>query len=256
MGLPLAIAFAGLDWSDSRTVRDHRSRIAWAAEQGFRAVQLDATAIKPRDLDRSARRDLAATLRRHELTLAGLDLWIPANHFARSETLDRAASALVDAIDMAADLVDLVAESCRVVSIELPRDMDQIALGAILARADARSVSVADHAWPRPSDSDGAGVSPDLTSGPLMLGVDPAAMLLAGDDPSTIASRRAASIASARLSDLSSIGRVLPGNGRLDIFAYRIALETGGYRGPVVLDLRGVRGGADRAGDVRQRWGV
>ncbi len=256
MGLSLAISFAGLDGAALHAAREVRARIAWAAEQGFRAVQLDATAVKPRELDRSARRDLAATLRRHELSLAGLDLWIPANHFTRPEMIDRAAAALLDAIDLAADLAELTPDARRVVSLELPRERDQTAMAFIQTRADARSVRLADHAWPPASTADGPDSAAGSYSGPTMLGLDPAAIMLAGDDPATIASRESRHIASARLSDLSSIGRELPGEGRLDMFAYRIALETSGHRGPVVLDLRGVRGGADRAGDVRRRWGA
>lgn len=69
---------------------------------GGRAITLDATApgFRPRELDRSARRDLASSMRREEIALAGIDVFIPSEHFARPDTRDRAASAVLGAIEM------------------------------------------------------------------------------------------------------------------------------------------------------------
>ena len=70
------------------------------SELGYRYVQLSAAqpGLRPRELDKSARRDLLATLRRREMSPAGVDLWIPPDHFLASATVDRAAEAVVEAI--------------------------------------------------------------------------------------------------------------------------------------------------------------
>lgn len=243
----MAIATSGLQGTTGEPAghASPRRAIAWAAEVGFRAVQIDGTVLKARELDRSARRDLAATFRRHELAIAGIDLWIPPSHFAREEAVDRAASALVESLDLAADLADLVPGSRRVVSVEFPATVEASALEAIRVRADRRGAMVADHAWPMVESRLG---------GPVMFGLDPSALLLAGVDPAATASRFMHMVASARLSDLAATGRVAPGEGRLDLLAYRVALETGGFRGPLVLDLRQVPAGVSKARTILARW--
>src|SRR5690606_13026801 len=90
---PAALSIAGVRDDPALKGAGPRAPIEAAAKAGFRAVALDASAagLRPRDLDRSARRDLAALLRRLELAFAGLDLWIPPEHFASPEHADRAA---------------------------------------------------------------------------------------------------------------------------------------------------------------------
>ncbi|MEZ6163399.1 MAG: hypothetical protein R3B67_03075 [Phycisphaerales bacterium] len=71
-GLPeIAVSTCGFDPSPRVTIET-------IATLGHRAVALDVTVpeLRPRNLSRSARRDLAALLRKAELELAGLDLWI------------------------------------------------------------------------------------------------------------------------------------------------------------------------------------
>ena len=74
--LPLAPTLAPLG-------EQPRAALARLSKLGFRHVQLDATqpGLRPRELDRSARRHLAATLRRPEDSPIGVDLWVPASHF-------------------------------------------------------------------------------------------------------------------------------------------------------------------------------
>ncbi|MEM7756072.1 MAG: hypothetical protein AAF297_10600, partial [Planctomycetota bacterium] len=69
-----------------------KAAIGAVSAMGARAIQLDATraGLRPRDLERSARRDLAATMRREELAFSGVDLWIPPHHFVDPDRADRA----------------------------------------------------------------------------------------------------------------------------------------------------------------------
>ena len=85
------------------TVRMALERLSAA---GFQSVQLDATmaGLRPRDLDIRARKDLLGLLGRRSLTLAGVDLFIPRRHFMEPENLDRALSAALAGIELAADL--------------------------------------------------------------------------------------------------------------------------------------------------------
>ncbi len=216
-----------------------REQVAWLATLGVRAVTLDAGVLRARDLDRSARRDVASMLRRAQLELAGIDAWIPPEHFERSETADRAIAAVVGACELAAEVAPLVGGRSRaVVSIMLPGEGAGDAARAVAAAAERTGAILADHAWPSPL-RDGIGV-----------GIDPAAVLMGGGDPAS-ATSSAESIASARLSDVSAHGRIAVGDrgGRLDPLAYQIALSTAGYAGHVVVDVRGV---ADAAHAIRE----
>ena len=82
----------------------------------------------------------------------------------------------------------------------------------------------------------------DVPWPPVGLSLDPAAVLADGGDPAAVASRAGARIASARVVDLlrsgmrGSVGR--SGESRLDVLAYRIALEMAGFRGLPVIDAR------------------
>jgi sugar phosphate isomerase/epimerase len=193
---------------------------------GYRAVQLSATqpGLRPRELDRSARRDLAATLRRRELAVAGIDAWLPAEHLRDAAHVDRAAAAVLAAIDLAGDL-----GGCPL-SLSLADDIDGAVLDALVVRAADRAVALANHAVPPPPL---AGVA---------LGIDPAAWLADGGDPVARVVAAGAQVASARLVDLRATGLRGPigagADARLDVVAYRAALDVAGYRRPVVVDMR------------------
>ncbi|MBK7405662.1 MAG: hypothetical protein IPJ41_13820 [Phycisphaerales bacterium] len=211
-----------------------RTLIEHAAAMGFRGVALDASTpgLRPRELDRSGRRDLAALLRRLELGLAGLDLWVPSAHFADPSLTDRALAASISAIDLARDLHSLNGEGATV-SLTLPDEVPASTLHALESHASDRGVRLADHAWPPRDGAD---------SRILGIGLDPAALLLAGENPAKCAARSGARLACARLSDASEVVRVEPGTGRgrLSDLAYIVALQTAGFGGAVLLDLRGL----------------
>lgn len=269
--IPISLALAGLEAArlgiaagrPNDRAAEVKGLIEWAGRTGFRAVQLNAATpgVRARDLDRSARRDLAAMLRRSDLMLSGLDLWIPPEHFAAAEHVDRAVASLIGAIDLSADLGSLAASSVvssrprpMPVSVVLPEKLAADIESTIVERARARGVRIADHAWPARA------VSPE-SEDVLGCGVDPAVVLDAGEDPATVAARLGARLVSARLSDLARgmglSGRLAPGSGRgrLDLDGYVITLATISYPGAMVVDLRGVQEQAAAAQDVVEALG-
>ncbi len=202
--------------------------------EDFRAVQLSATAsgIRPRDLDQSARRDVLATLKRNELSLSGIDLWIPVEHFLDPTNIDRALGATREAIELASDL-----GRCPISMNLPPPDMGDDnaestteSLTVIAGHAAHFGVEVVDH-------SDAA-----QTREQFGLGVDPAACLSRDEDPVSVVMSNHERLTSARLCDLLRSGMRGPvgdkSEGRLDVMAYRLALSVGGYPRPVVVDTR------------------
>lgn len=219
-------------------IRDEpRRALERIALMRFRWVQLGVTqsGLRPRDLDSSARRDLLAMLRRHELDLAGLDFFIPTEHYFDPAQVDRAVTASRAAIELAADL------GRRPVSLVLPAttetDDDRSTMatevrGALLDASIRCGVPLADHGMP-PSMTE-----PDDLIG---VGIDAALCLSMGDDPAAIVSRQSATIVAARLCDLTTAGHRAPlgeSDGRLDPLQYGVALITAGYARPVVIDVR------------------
>ena len=265
----LGVSLAGLSFATVPAL------LQWAADAGFAALRFDAAApgMRPRDLDRSARRDLAANLRRRQLRFAGLDLWIPPEHFADPAHADRAADAVAQAVDLASDLARLEPGDAVVCVSFPPRSGDadpaEQVLTSLAHHADAAGVDLADFAVPsRPAHDH------------LRLGLDPAALLLRGLDPAAEASRAGPRLASALLTEFDGVTRrvpdiaagfspvphslaiarpALPSQRRLDLPSYLVALATASYTRPLVLDLRGVAAqrpaavAVARAGDVARR---
>lgn len=261
----LGVSLAGLSFATAPAL------LQWAADAGFAALRVDAAApgMRPRDLDRSARRDLAANLRRRQLRLAGLDLWIPPEHFANPAHADRAADAVAQAIDLAADLARLEPDDATVCVSFPPRgdaaDPAEAVLASLAQRADAAGVDLADFAIP----------SRGADAAHLRVGLDPAALLQRGLDPAAEASRAGARLAAASLADTDGVARRVPGiaaalspaahslviarpgaasKGRLDLPTYLIALATASYARPIVLDLRGVADQRPAAEAFAEAW--
>ncbi len=196
----------------------------------FRHVQLSATqpGLKPRELGRSARRDLAALLRRLEISAAGLDLWIPPGHYVDPRHADRAVAAVMGAIELAS-----VLGRCPV-SLRLSETGGGEPLDSVVKTIGQgglhHGVEVADHSVP-PAQGEGIGV-----------GIDPVAWLIAGEDPVAAISAHAGRLISVRLADLSTTGARAPiggqNGGRLELDVYRQAIATSGHHRPLVVDLR------------------
>lgn len=248
--------------------------IALAIRLGLRGLHLNAAeeGLRPRELSRSGRRDLAALLRRQGLAVSGADLWIPPDHFVRSELVDRAVGATQDAIEFVGEVSRLappdrsvgalgdgysgsgggsalagrgVADAHtagglgNVLSLCFPRDLGRDVHGELSATAERFGVRLADHTWlsePPPAW---------FYEGPCGAGIDPAGVLMGGGDPVTEVAKLAGRLVSARYSDVNSLGRRAAGGsrrdgGRLDVASYAAILATTGYAGWVVLDLRQV----------------
>lgn len=251
--MPLGLALIGMSGVGAPT--SLREQVEHARQLGFRGVALNAAAAgaRPRDLSRSARRDLAALLRRCELVCAGVDLFIPPDHYSDEARVDRAASATVDAIDFAAEIAAL-AGGRAVVCVTLPTgDAAASSSAMVESLADhARSVGVllADCSWPIATRDE-----PDAAHGPS-LGIDPAALILAGNDPASELLRLGAAVACTRLSDIDTTGRVTPGDGRLDLLGYTVALSMRPDLTPVVFDPRGLPRPHESARRVIERCGL
>lgn len=239
---PLSIALCGL-LPSAPSGPGPREQIPWARTAGFDAVHLNVAApgVRPRELDRSARRDLAAIIRREGLALSGADLWLPPEHLLTPAHADRALAALTNAIDLIAELSTLVrgigARGTRpVLSTLLPPELSADALDILASAAEHAGIRIADHALP-PREP-----NPRIEPA-LGIGIDPAAALAAGHDPAALVSRLADRLASARLSDISRTlggGRVTPGSkdGKLDLLAYAVALTTTQFETFLCVDTR------------------
>ncbi|MEM7623482.1 MAG: hypothetical protein AAF235_09805, partial [Planctomycetota bacterium] len=117
--------------------------IDWAASLGLRRIQLDAAmpGLRARELGRSARRDLVAFMRRRGVTPSGLDLWIPAAHFASTEHADRAVSAVIDAIGLAAEAAALAEDTASAtLSLTLGEACPPAITTSLAAKAEAAGV--------------------------------------------------------------------------------------------------------------------
>ena len=135
----------------------------------------------------------------------------------------------------------------RTVSVRLPTAPAEGVQASLLHAAERFEVRIADHAWPVRESSE--------EEGRLAVGVNPAAVLMAGEDPASIAARLGDRLASVRLSDLDSGGNpVAPGRGRLDVEAFIAAVSVVGWTGPLVVDLRGISTPESAMVDVIERW--
>lgn len=210
------------------------------ASAGFWAVQLDATVngLRPRDLDERGRRDLAAVMGRRGLRLAGLDCFIPPQHFTEPTHQDRAITAATAAVRLAADLGRVP------LSIAVPVEaVDASVKEALVECAEGHGVRLAIHAEEQVEALGAWLAAVDLPV--LGAGIDPAGLIEAGEDPAAVVGQLARRVAVARLTDVRAAGarrvRCALGEGLLDVSGYRVAVDlAGGRSGPVVLDVVGL----------------
>lgn len=224
----IAVAIAGLP-PESGAGTPEAAR--WVRDRRIRGVALDAARpdCRARDLGRSARRDLAAMLRRTELELTGIDLFIPPAHYADPARAERAIETVQQTATMVAELARLVGGRSRpLVSVTLPAELPASVRAALAVHAERFGSTIADHT-PRAEAA-----PPGLT-----LGVDPAACFMAGEDPAAAATR--AGVSALRLTNLDATGRCAANadGGRLDATGYAAAAVTTGLRW-IVADTRGV----------------
>jgi len=242
--LPIAVSLTGLQFSprdDSDT--SPRGRLAWvAAPRRLRpsAVVLDATApgLRPRELDRSARRDLAGTIRRSGLAFVGLDLLIPPKHFTDPVHSDRALAAVLAALELAADLARIAGLVPTQAKPWVTSEFDAVPASelraAISAAAQHLGTTFAELLASPTSTSTAPASSPITT--PEHAALDPAALILRGLDPVAQALALSSALAAPRLSDATGGVRCTLGQGRLDTAAYQAAVS--GANAVPCLDLR------------------
>lgn len=226
----IAVALVGLParsgpWSSTPDAA------AWVRDLRVRGITLDAGRpdCRARELGRSARRDLGAMLRRTELEVSGIDLFIPPEHFTDSARCERAFETVQQTAMLAVELARLVGGRSRpVVALTLPSSMpdhDRNTLGAIFEKYGAVG---ADHTPGAPAHSTWLGT-----------GIDPAAQFLAGADP--VKATTEPGVTALRLTNLNATGRcaVNAEGGRLDLLAYTAATLTGDLRW-ITADTRGL----------------
>lgn len=240
----IAVSLAGLP-ARSAPWASTQQACAWVRDQRVRGVALDASRpdCRARELGRSARRDLAAMLRRTELELAGVDLFIPPEHYTDPARAQRAIETVQQTAMLAVELARLVGGRSRpLVSLTLPvslPDHEREALGAMFEKYGAIG---ADHTPGTPGRGEW-----------LAPGVDPAAHLLAGQDP--VAAASGPGLAALRLSALNATGRcpVNAEGARPDATAYAAAALTSGQRW-ITADTRGCAEPARAALAAIETW--
>lgn len=225
----LSLSLTGLRFREPGVGTTPRGLIEWAAAaRPLRpvALALDATApgLRARELDRSARRDLAATLRRQGFAFTGLDFFIPPSHFTDPAHADRALAALAAALELASDLARHAGlppgQAAAWVTTEMP-EATPADVRATLAAASERVNTTIANLTPAASD---------------LVALDPAALLLKGEDPATAAAKLGSRLAAPRLSDATAGTRVAASQGTLDLLTYHAA--TASARSAPCLDLR------------------
>lgn len=239
-----------------------RSALDQLGRAGFAGVQLDATlpGLRPRELDARARKDLLALLNRRNVRATGIDLFIPRRHFTSPDHSDRAMSAALAAVTLAADLGRLP------LSLALPvKTMPPELRAALVEAADGHGIRLAIHAEDQLDALEAWVTEVDLPT--LGAAIDPAAVLARGQDPAQVVQRFGKRLAVARLSDVergtsddepgeaTEAVRVSAGRGDLDLIPYRVAVDLAGHRaGPVVLDLRGLANPLNAAVAAKHAW--
>lgn len=230
-----------------------RDVLARLAEAGARGVRLDATMheIRPRELDRSGRRDLASLLGRLGLRFAGVDCFVPPEHYSEVSRAERAMMATAGAIELCAELAGLCGgRAGRTVSLTV-RPVDREVIENVREQAERAGVRIG-----LCVDPTEAGEVLDETIGVCF---DAAGSVMRGRDVGQDVLGAGARLVCARLSDTDGFTRVRPGEGRLDLGGYAAALIGAGYREEVALDMRGVndqRGAIEQAIDTWEATGL
>ena len=205
----------------------------WAAEPGMR----------PRSLSRSARRDVAARLRRAGVRCVGVELWVPRQHFDEPGRVDGAVEALVSCVSFATELAELTDGSAALhTSLPMSDGWLHPAASTVVDAALGDGVAVIDHGE--------LGVSDAGENAGVRAGVDAAACVLRGEDPGDVVLANASRVASVRVGDAVGNARVRLGRGELDLTGLVIAWSPVASKPGLVIDLRGVDSPAERLGEA------
>lgn len=233
-----------------------RMGLRQAARLRVPAVQLSAGQVgtRPRDLDRSGRRDLLVAARRLELEIAGIDAWFSSEALTDPDRVDAAMTALMESVELAAELGRLP------ISLRFPRDGVEDLIESLVMAGERVGVRILDHAAPPrgsrfdrvdsdtapqgllvPGEEEAAPTSVECGGAAiegLGVGLDPPSWLVAGLDPLDAAGR---GIESLRLADLTADGMRVPAgdpDGRVDLVALLATARVGGLEAIPVIDAR------------------
>lgn len=234
-----------------QTGRSITQLLPWLVNEGFTTAQLDITlpGLRPRELSDTGRRDLRATFARQNMTIAGLDLFIPRKDFLEDAKIDRATAAALAGIELAADLGRVP------ISIPLPIDeMDTSARAQLVDAAQGRGVPLAIHAEDKLDKL--ASWLDEVDQSLVGIALDTAALLAHHPQPDAVIHKYNKKLLVARLSDLSDQGlRCVVGQGTLDTMLLRLALDLAQNRkGPIVLDLRNMENTLHAATAGKAAW--
>lgn len=244
LGLPeISISTAGFIGIDGAP----KAAIDQVHALGVRGIAIDASVpgIRARELTRSARRDLAASLRRRELEFTGLDLWIPPEHFTDPINAHRAIEAVAQAAEMSIELATLVGgRSKPIVSVLFPENLNETDRLAIGANAQRVGAIIADHQTQQAEHVAGIGI-----------GIDPVLVLMNAQSPGKAVTQAGTDLKSVRLSDLSAMGRCVVGSqgGKLDVRGYAGALIVASQEW-ITLDVREMPDPKVAVECARQAW--
>lgn len=225
------------------------------AEAGLHAVQLSASVpgMRPRELDRRARKDLQAQIARSGLMIAGIDLMIPRDHWLDSQFQDHAVSAMTATLQMAADLGHLTVSTALPVQ-DLPEDIRHHLLSAV----DGYQIALAVHAedqldalntWQQQTSIDG-----------LQTALDPAGLIAMHMNPTDTLLQHTDRLRLLRLDDFDQLlvgaegGRCPLGKGELDIQSLKIAAGTVNALRSIVIELRGLREPVTAMHQAVEQW--
>ncbi|MBS0188288.1 MAG: hypothetical protein JSS51_09475 [Planctomycetes bacterium] len=227
--MPLSLSISGITANPREAIS---LAAGWMTAVGQPRIQLDAAmaGIRPRELERSARRDLASLLKRSAVAATGLDLFLPPQHLAESAHVDRAVSAITGAIELLSELASLGALETRVLCLSLPPKPLASALAAISSVAQEHGVAIADFSFPPASDLPAS----------ISRGIDCALAIAASQDVAALVASSAPG--AIRLSDWDGTRRVPVGKGRLETRSLVAAASVSAPNVPVVIDLRGIDG--------------
>ncbi len=214
-----------------------RSALKRAADLEFGAVELGAARgdTAPRQLSASGRRELARLVASHGMAIAAIDVDVPNGLLARGDEIDRRIAEVKATLDLARDMR---------VSTVVARAGSTDADGALMEmlhelgqHADRTGIQFAIQAGDVQTDVFLQTIR-KLNCPSLCVCVDPAALVLAGCDPTQVVGELANTIGLSHLRDATTGDgghETALGGGQVDLAATAAALDAAGYHGPQIV---------------------
>lgn len=228
--------------------RGLEERARMVREIGIGRVTVSAAEVgaRPRELNRSARRDVAAQLRRGGVSCVGVELWVPQKHFDDGVNEQRAVDALCEAAGYASELGELTGGE-GALHTSLPCSVDESGTAvmhggarAVMEHGSSLGVRVVDHG--------GFGVSAVGAETGCRVGLDCGLSLMRGEEPRDVMLAHTDRLGAVRVSDAVSGNRVRVGSGELDLLDLVISWTTLQEKPWLVVDLRGLDDAASALG--------